>query len=58
MIITGNLAVGWWADNRVGFGTYIILAATGKGKRKKCGYKSQLPQNGGGKSTDNHNVIV
>lgn len=37
-IITGSLAVGRWADNRVGFGAYIILAATGKGKRKKCGY--------------------
>ena len=47
-IITGSLAVGRWADNGVGTGAYIILAATGKGKRKKCGYKSQLPQYGGG----------
>lgn len=32
-IITGSLAVGRWADNQVGIGAYIILAATGKGKR-------------------------
>ncbi len=38
-IITGSLAVGRWADNRVvDIGAYIILTATGKGKRKKCGY--------------------
>lgn len=32
-IITGNLAVGRWADSQVDIGAYIILAATGKGKR-------------------------
>lgn len=32
-IITGSLAVGRWADNQVGIGAYIILAATGKDKR-------------------------
>ena len=46
-IITGSLAVSRWTDNQVGIGAYIILAATGKGKRKKCGYKSQLPRYGG-----------
>ena len=55
--LTGSLAISRWADNQVGIGAYIIPAATGKGKRKKCGYKSQLPRYGG-KSTDNHNVIV
>ena len=32
-IITGSLAVGRWADSQVDIGAYIILVATGKGKR-------------------------